>query len=130
MHGFTLEELTSVVALAVTHAVDRVNMHRERPAGRLRVNSSVGAAKRLFRGLIIPFGRAYPEITLDIAIEDRMIAIVAAGFVDGTGCPRGAACGHAAVLHSAVIGPVPVLPEQAASEHSAARHGRFHRRTS
>jgi len=68
---------------AVAHAVDTVNQHRARPAGKLRINSSVGAARRVLRTLVVEFGRRYPEIEIDLVTEDRPIDIVAEGFDAG-----------------------------------------------
>lgn len=68
---------------AVAHAVDTVNQHRARPAGKLRINSSVGAARRVLKTLVVEFSRRYPEIEIDLVTEDRPIDIVAEGFDAG-----------------------------------------------
>jgi DNA-binding transcriptional LysR family regulator len=68
---------------AINHAVETVNTHRDRPAGSLRINSSVGAARRILSPIILEFVRLYPDIQVDLVTEDRPIDIVAEGFDAG-----------------------------------------------
>jgi DNA-binding transcriptional LysR family regulator len=68
---------------AIHHAMERVNSHRDRPAGTLRINTSVGAARRVLSPLILEFVRLYPEMQVDLVTEDRPIDIVAEGFDAG-----------------------------------------------
>jgi len=65
---------------AINHAVETVNSHRDKPAGSLRINSSVGAARRILSPIILEFVRLYPEMQVDLVTEDRPIDIVAEGF--------------------------------------------------
>jgi DNA-binding transcriptional LysR family regulator len=65
---------------AINNAVETVNSHRDRPAGSLRINSSVGAARRILSPIILEFVRLYPEMQVDLVTEDRLIDIVAEGF--------------------------------------------------
>src|ERR1700730_11904076 len=65
---------------AINHAVETVNSHRDKPAGSLRINSYVGAARRILSPIILEFVRLYPEMTVDLVTEDRPIDIVAEGF--------------------------------------------------
>jgi DNA-binding transcriptional LysR family regulator len=65
---------------AINHAVETVNSHRDKPAGSLRINSSVGAARRILSPIILEFVRLYPEMRVDLVTEDRPIDIVAEGF--------------------------------------------------
>lgn len=65
---------------AINHAVETVNSHRDTPAGSLRINSSVGAARRILSPIILEFVRLYPEMQVDLVTEDRPIDIVAEGF--------------------------------------------------
>jgi DNA-binding transcriptional LysR family regulator len=53
------------------------------PSGRLRINSSRLAALHHLAPLIGPFTQSYPEISLDIVIDDTLIDIVAGGFDAG-----------------------------------------------
>jgi DNA-binding transcriptional LysR family regulator len=68
---------------AINHAVETVNTHRDKPAGSLRINSSVGAALRILSPIILKFLRLYPDMQVDLVTEDRPIDIVAEGFDAG-----------------------------------------------
>ncbi len=60
--------------------METVNTHRDKPASSLRINSSVGAARRILSPIILEFVRLYPEMQVDLVTEDRPIDIVAEGF--------------------------------------------------
>jgi DNA-binding transcriptional LysR family regulator len=77
-----LAEVEPAVA-AIRHAVDTINSHRDKPAGSLRINSSVGAARRILSPIILEFLRRYPDMQVDLVTEDRPIDIVAEGFDAG-----------------------------------------------
>jgi DNA-binding transcriptional LysR family regulator len=63
----------------VEAALDVVNRFRDSPAGTLRLNVPVSAA-RLFLPAIVPaFLAAYPDITLEITAEDGFVDILASG---------------------------------------------------
>jgi DNA-binding transcriptional LysR family regulator len=68
---------------AINHAVETINTHRDKPAGSLRINSSVGAARRILSPIILEFVRLYPDMQVDLVTEDRPIDIVAEGFDAG-----------------------------------------------
>jgi DNA-binding transcriptional LysR family regulator len=68
---------------AINHALDTVKSHRDEPSGSLRINSSVGAARRILSPVILEFIRRYPEMQVDLVTEDRPIDIVAEGFDAG-----------------------------------------------
>jgi len=63
----------------VEAALDVVNLFRDRPAGTLKLNVPVIAA-RLVLPLIVPgFLAAYPEIQLEIIAEDNFVDLLASG---------------------------------------------------
>ncbi len=64
-------------------AVADAAVSRGRPAGMLRINAPRIAALRFLAPLLGRFHRAYPDITLDIAVDDRITDIVAARFDAG-----------------------------------------------
>jgi DNA-binding transcriptional LysR family regulator len=64
-------------------AVADAAVSRGRPAGLLRINAPRIAALRFLAPLLGRFHRAYPDITLDIAVDDRITDIVAARFDAG-----------------------------------------------
>lgn len=68
---------------AINHAIEAVNSYRDKPAGTLRINSSVGAARRILSSIVLEFVRLYPEMQVDLVTEDRPIDIVAEGFDAG-----------------------------------------------
>jgi DNA-binding transcriptional LysR family regulator len=68
---------------AINHAVDTVNTRRDKPVGSLRINTSVGAARRILSPMILEFVRLYPDMQVDLVTEDRLIDIVAEGFDAG-----------------------------------------------
>lgn len=67
----------------IESAIEVVNSFRDRPAGTLRLNVP-GVAARLVLPRIVPrFLAAYPDIRLEVTVEDRRIDILAAGFDAG-----------------------------------------------
>lgn len=52
---------------------------RDRPAGRLRINTSRSAARFLIAPRLGAFARAFPEVRVEIVIDDALADIVAAG---------------------------------------------------
>ncbi len=67
----------------IRQAVEAVNSHRDTPAGLLRINSSVGAARQILRPVILDYLRRYPEMRVDLVTEGRLIDIVVDGFDAG-----------------------------------------------
>ncbi|HWL85694.1 MAG TPA: LysR family transcriptional regulator [Polyangiaceae bacterium] len=64
----------------IQSAMTAVNDHRSTPSGTIRINSSLGGARMIFRPLVLEFLRRYPAITVDLVTEGRMVDIVAEGF--------------------------------------------------
>lgn len=60
-------------------ALDEVKSFRDRPAGRLRINTSRSAARFLIAPRLGAFAAAYPEVRLEIVTDDALADIVAAG---------------------------------------------------
>ena len=60
-------------------ALDVVNGFRDRPAGTLRLNVPVSAAKLVLPRIVPPFLAAYPDICLEVVADDSFVDILAAG---------------------------------------------------
>ena len=73
-----LERLTPALG-EVEAALDVINGFRDRPAGTLRLNVPVSAARLVLPTIVPPFLAAYPEIRLDIIAEDSFVDVLAAG---------------------------------------------------
>lgn len=63
----------------VEAALDVVNGFRDRPAGTLRLNVPVSAARIVLPSLVPDFLAAYPDIRLEITAEDTFVDLLAAG---------------------------------------------------
>ncbi|MBX4956636.1 LysR family transcriptional regulator [Rhizobium lentis] len=60
-------------------ALDVVNRFRDTPAGSLRLNVPVSAARLVLPALVPPFLAAYPDIRLEIVAEESFVDVLAAG---------------------------------------------------
>jgi DNA-binding transcriptional LysR family regulator len=67
----------------IADALDRVRTVEKRPAGNLRINLSRLAAQICILPRLAGFVRHYPDITLELATDDRLSDIVAGGFDAG-----------------------------------------------
>ena len=63
----------------VAAALDVVNGFRDRPVGTLRLNVPASAARLVLPSLVPPFLAAYPDILLDVVVEEGFVDILAAG---------------------------------------------------
>lgn len=63
----------------IDSALDVVNDFRERPAGTLRLNVPVSAARLVLPRIVPKFLAAYPEIRLEVIAEDGFVDILEAG---------------------------------------------------
>ncbi len=67
----------------VESALDVVNNFRDKPAGTLRLNVPLSAARLVLPRIIPPFLAAHPDIQLEVMAEDNFIDVFAAGFDAG-----------------------------------------------
>ena len=63
----------------VEAALDVVNAFRDRPAGTLRLDVPASAARLVLPGIVSPFLRAYPEIRLEVVVEESFVDLLAEG---------------------------------------------------
>jgi len=73
-----LERLTPALA-EVEAALDSANAFRERPAGTLRLNVPANVASTILPPIITPFLTAYPDIRLELIVQDSFVDVFAAG---------------------------------------------------
>jgi len=81
--GSRLLERLSPALSEVEAAIDVVNAFRDTPAGTLKLNVPISAARLVLPQIIPPFLAAYPEIRVEIVAEDSVIDVLAAGFDAG-----------------------------------------------
>jgi DNA-binding transcriptional LysR family regulator len=63
----------------VEAAMDAVNAFRDRPAGTLKLNVPATAARLVLPDIVAPFLKAFPEIKLEVVVEDSYVDVLAAG---------------------------------------------------
>ena len=104
----------------VEDALDVVNGFRDRPAGTLRLNVPVSAARLVLPGVVPPFLAAYPDITMEVIAEESFVDVLAAG------CDAGIRYGERLEqdMIAVPIGPRTQRSAAAASPDYLARHGR------
>ncbi|MGA2549478.1 MAG: LysR family transcriptional regulator [Burkholderiaceae bacterium] len=120
--GHRLLERLGPALSEVESALDVVNGFRERPAGTLRLNVPVSAARLVLPAIVTPFLSAYPDIRLEIFADDSFVDVLAAG------CDAGIR--YSERLEQDMIA-VPIGPRvqrfaTAASPEYLDRHGRPH----
>jgi DNA-binding transcriptional LysR family regulator len=67
----------------IREAMEQAGSHRETPAGTLRINTSAGAARQMMEPIVFEYLRRYPDMTVDIVTEGRLVDIVVDGFDAG-----------------------------------------------
>jgi len=73
-----IERLTPALS-EVEAALEVVDLFRERPAGTLRLNVPVSAARLVLPAILPGFLAAYPDIQVEIVAEDGFVDMVASG---------------------------------------------------
>lgn len=64
-------------------AIEEVNEYRDLPSGTLRINASEQAARVLMKAALPIFLERFPQMSVDLVTEGRLIDIVAEGFDAG-----------------------------------------------
>lgn len=72
------ERLTPALA-EVQASLDVVNHFRDSPAGTLRLNVPANVARTVLPPILTPFLKRYPEIRLEVIVEDSFVDLLAAG---------------------------------------------------
>jgi len=63
----------------VRAAVDVLNDYRNRPVGTLRLNVPVSASRLVLPAIVPPFLAAFPDVRLEVLVDDSFVDILAAG---------------------------------------------------
>jgi DNA-binding transcriptional LysR family regulator len=77
--GARLLERLGPALLEIESALDVVNGFRDRPAGTLRLNVPVSAARLVLPRIVPGFLAAYPDIRLEVIAEESFVDVLAAG---------------------------------------------------
>ncbi|TAN13248.1 MAG: LysR family transcriptional regulator [Rhizobiaceae bacterium] len=77
--GRRLLERLAPALTEVEAALDVVNAFRDRPAGTLKLNVPVSAARLVLPAVVPPFLAAYPDIRLDVMAEEGFVDVLASG---------------------------------------------------
>jgi DNA-binding transcriptional LysR family regulator len=75
-------EVTPALA-AIEGAIENVGEHDAEPAGTLRLNMALGAARMLLQPLILEYSRRYPRVEVEITTENALVDVVGLGFDAG-----------------------------------------------
>ncbi|TPE45094.1 LysR family transcriptional regulator [Amaricoccus solimangrovi] len=68
---------------AIEAGLERLNRYRDRPAGNLRINVPSDAARLVLAPVVADYMRGYPEVRVEVEINDHVIDIVQEGFDAG-----------------------------------------------
>lgn len=115
-------------------AIDELDAFRGSPTGRLRLNTPRTAARLILVRLVARFSAAFPAVRVELAVDDHLVDIVAAGFdagvrlseiiaADMIAAPLGPALRSAVVAHPDYFArrPRPAAPHELAG-HACIRY--------
>ena len=77
--GTRLFERLAPALAEVANALDVVNTFRDRPAGTLRLNVPATVARLVLPPIVTSFLKAYPDIRMEVVVEDSYVDVLAAG---------------------------------------------------
>jgi len=77
--GARLLERLGPALMEIESALDVVNTFRDRPAGTLRLNVPISAARLVLPPIVPAFLAEYPDIRLEVVAEDGFVDLLAAG---------------------------------------------------
>jgi len=77
--GARLLERLGPALMEIESALDVVNTFRDRPAGTLRLNVPISAARLVLPAIVPVFLAEYPDIRLEVVAEDGFVDLLAAG---------------------------------------------------
>ncbi|MDF0541158.1 LysR family transcriptional regulator [Sphingobium sp. H39-3-25] len=68
---------------SVSAAADNLDRYRDTPAGKIRINVLEDAASLLIEPVMPLFVERYPEVAIDICVNNRLVDVIASGFDAG-----------------------------------------------
>ncbi len=80
------EDLCAAIAeplKQIAEASDNLNRYRDAPTGRVRINVLEDAVPLLLESVMPVFVDRYPDVQIDIAVNNRMIDVIGSGFDAG-----------------------------------------------
>ncbi|MEW5303989.1 MAG: hypothetical protein WDW36_006632 [Sanguina aurantia] len=77
--GARLAERLRPALAEVQASLEVVNHFRDHPAGTLRLNVPANVARTVLPPIVTPFLKRYPEIRLEVMVEDSFVDLLAAG---------------------------------------------------
>jgi len=81
--GARLFERISPAFRDIDDALEDLNSFRGRPAGRLRINAARQSTQLVLLPIVAKFLKVFPDINVEIVVNDALIDMVAAGFDAG-----------------------------------------------
>ncbi|MBW6533131.1 LysR family transcriptional regulator [Sphingomonas sp. RRHST34] len=81
--GEQLRDSISDPLRAIDGAIEALNRFRDAPAGRIRLNVVVDAARLLLAPVLPGFVELYPDIEVDVVASNRLVDVVGEGFDAG-----------------------------------------------
>jgi DNA-binding transcriptional LysR family regulator len=78
--GETLFQRVRPAVSELGAAIGQVRRSRERPSGTVRVHAFRSAAERYLDPILADFTARYPDVVLDITLDDEVVDVVASGF--------------------------------------------------
>lgn len=81
--GTDLAEALSQGLETISNGLSALDGYRKHAVGRLRLNVPHDAARLLVSPVLREFFEAFPQVHIDLAVEDRLIDVVAEGFEAG-----------------------------------------------
>ena len=73
-----IERLTPALS-EMEAALDVLNVFRDKPTGTLRLNVPAGVARVVLPPILADFLKAYPDIVVDVTVEDSFVDVLSAG---------------------------------------------------
>jgi len=78
--GETLFQRVRPAVSELSDAIGQARRHHGRPAGLVRVHAFRSAMQRHIEPILADFARAYPDVVLDITMDDEVVDFVAGGY--------------------------------------------------